>query len=556
MRSLLNKDYRVLFITGWIIINLIQAGATELFDDEAYYWVYSRFLSWGYFDHPPMIAILIKAGYAIFENELGVRLFIVLMNGGTIILISRLIDPINNKLFYAIALSIAVAHVGGMIAVPDVPLLFFVALFFLAYKQFLRKMNFLNSVKLGVCISLMLYTKYHGILIVFFTMLSNIKLLKKYQIYIVFVVSFLLFFPHVYWQCIHDFPSVRYHLIERNASTYRVGFTIEFILSQLLLAGPIIGWLLLWSSFKYKPGNGIERALKYTLVGFYAFFMLSTFKGRVEANWTIPAFISIMILSYEYLKDRPQIADWLYKAVPVTLLLAFIVRGYMMLDVTPALKTQKAEFHGSKIWADSVRNQANGLPVVFLNSYQWASKHWFYAGTPALGMNTPYYRRNNYNFWPIEDLFFGRTVYVIGDYDTVVLKNEIKAPRVRRTGSVIIPEYYSFMKAEFSDVKNEVFGDGVVTSFNVKVPNKYLTYFQNSSFDTASIQLAILRIEDTIKYFPSSIKVKQITMPDTKLSVKFNVRLPKGIYEARLGISTAIPGHPSMNSPGFEIKFK
>ncbi len=53
----------------------MQSGLTELQDDEAYYWVYSHFLDWGYFDHPPMTALLIKMGYAIFHNELGVRLF-------------------------------------------------------------------------------------------------------------------------------------------------------------------------------------------------------------------------------------------------------------------------------------------------------------------------------------------------------------------------------------------------------------------------------------------------------------------------------------------------
>ena len=69
---------RQLFYVNWLILNLFQATTTGLLDDEAYYWVYSRFPDWGYFDHPPMVALLIKAGYTIFANPLGVRLFIVL----------------------------------------------------------------------------------------------------------------------------------------------------------------------------------------------------------------------------------------------------------------------------------------------------------------------------------------------------------------------------------------------------------------------------------------------------------------------------------------------
>src|SRR5687767_13536600 len=146
MNSFLHRNHRILFYITWLILALAQSASTELIADEAYYWVYSRFPAWGYFDHPPMIAILIKAGYAIFPNEFGVRFFIVLLNAMTIFLISRLIDRQNDKLFYSIAISIAVAHVGGMIAVPDVPLLFFVTLFFLVYRNFTQQVNWMNSI--------------------------------------------------------------------------------------------------------------------------------------------------------------------------------------------------------------------------------------------------------------------------------------------------------------------------------------------------------------------------------------------------------------------------
>src|SRR6185436_8944811 len=177
--NFIKKNHILLFFAAWLLINLIQAGATELFDDEAYYWIYSQYPAWGYFDHPPMIAWLIKAGYAIFPNELGVRFFIVLLNTATLILIRELITKKNDLLFYAIAASIAVAQIGGIIAVPDIPLLFFVALFFWLYRRFAEKTTLFNSFLLGISIALMLYSKYHGILIVFFTLLSNPKLFTR-----------------------------------------------------------------------------------------------------------------------------------------------------------------------------------------------------------------------------------------------------------------------------------------------------------------------------------------------------------------------------------------
>src|SRR6202008_206361 len=87
------------FFTLWFVINLVQAGSTELFDDEAYYWMYSNYPAWGYFDHPPMIAWVIKGGYSFFPNEFGTRLFIVIMNTATLVITRELLDRKNDLLF-------------------------------------------------------------------------------------------------------------------------------------------------------------------------------------------------------------------------------------------------------------------------------------------------------------------------------------------------------------------------------------------------------------------------------------------------------------------------
>ena len=61
------------FLIVWGIINLVQARFTPLNNDEAYYWMYSKYLAWGYFDHPPMIALMIRIGYLFIHNELGLE---------------------------------------------------------------------------------------------------------------------------------------------------------------------------------------------------------------------------------------------------------------------------------------------------------------------------------------------------------------------------------------------------------------------------------------------------------------------------------------------------
>ena len=293
--KILQRNQKAIFYLLWFVVNLIQAGMTGLFDDEAYYWMYSKFPAWGYFDHPPMIGILIKAGYNLFGNELGLRFFIVLISTATLWAIDSLLEQRNDRLFYALALSMGLLQIGGIIAVPDLPLMFFVALFFLAYKKFTQSASIWNTVLLGLIVALMFYSKYHGVLIVFFTLLSNLKLFTRWQTYLAGLMASC-FFHRIFTGStsiiIHPFNTI---LFERNAIDYRASFTIEYIIGQVLLAGPLIGWLLLWAAGKHKPASLTEKALRWNFFGIYGLFLLSTLKGQAEANWTVPAFVSLIV---------------------------------------------------------------------------------------------------------------------------------------------------------------------------------------------------------------------------------------------------------------------
>ena len=59
---------------GAVIVWLIAALWIPLFPDEMYYWVWSRHLAAGYFDHPPAIAWLIRGGTLMLgDTPLGLR---------------------------------------------------------------------------------------------------------------------------------------------------------------------------------------------------------------------------------------------------------------------------------------------------------------------------------------------------------------------------------------------------------------------------------------------------------------------------------------------------
>ena len=69
-----------LAILGLVALRLIAAAFTPITFDEAYYWMWSKHLAGGYFDHPPMVAVVIRLGTIVAgDTELGVRLVSILL---------------------------------------------------------------------------------------------------------------------------------------------------------------------------------------------------------------------------------------------------------------------------------------------------------------------------------------------------------------------------------------------------------------------------------------------------------------------------------------------
>ena len=529
MRSFFQKHHRPLFYFSWIILGLIQSRSTELLDDEAYYWVYSKFLDWGYFDHPPMVALLIKMGYFIFQNELGVRLFFLLLNVLSLFLIERLIEKNGSFLFYAIALSLAVLQLTGFVAVPDTPLIFFTALFFLSYRRFLRQSSLLNAFLLGVVVAALLYSKYHAVLIVFFVLLSNLKLFRYYQTYLAGVIALLFFTPHLLWQYQHDWISFRYHLFESNVNPYKFSFTLEYVGGQILLAGPLAGIILLPAAFLYHSKNVFERGLKFTLAGIYLFFLLSSFRGRVEGNWTSPAIVPLIVLSHNFLAENPAWRKWLLRLLPVTMILVLFARIVMIVDILP-VKAIRQRYHGWKDWPRVMKEKTRALPIVFENSYQRASKYWFYTGQMSYSLNYYRERRNNYNFWPIEDSLLGKPVYILDIHNPDSFQTRIPVA-IGDLNYKDDPAFASFAKVKLIPSEKIIRvkeNFPFPTDIQTELPPKYYNYIISHPELKIEMVVGVFNKYGWLEDLPVSNSLYDLVQKPTEL--KFDPQLPKGNY--------------------------
>jgi len=545
--TFIQKNHRVIFYSCWLLLGLIQSRYTELLDDEAYYWVYSKFLSWGYFDHPPMIAVLIKAGYAIFPNELGVRFFLLLLNLLSLLIIEKLVDKKNVMLFYGIVLSLAVLQLSGFAAVPDTPLIFFTALFFLCYKKFLHQASWLNTFFIGLIAAALLYSKYHAVLIIFFVLLSNPKLFTRYQTYVAGIIALLFFAPHLWWQYQHNWISFRYHLFESNVNAYKISYTLDYIGGQILLAGPLAGIILLPAAFLCRTKNLFEKGLKFALIGIYVFFLLSSFRGKVEGNWTSPAIVPLIILSHSFLSQENNWRKWLFRLLPVTMILVLFARIIMIADILPVKEIRK-RYHGWHEWPAAMKKKTLGLPVIFENSYQRASKYWFYSGQMTYSLNLYKERRNNYNFWPIEDSLLGKPVFILDIYNLDSFQNKIKTG-IDTVGYKYDSAWASFAKVKFVPGQKNIHskqGAPLTIIIVSELSQFYYNYIADHPGLDAGTRVGVFNKNGWVKDLPVPFTLYELIQQ--KKEIQLDPQLPDGKYYLLFSIFSTGTLTPTHNS--------
>ena len=401
----------LLWLGGWWIANLVQAGFTELANDEAYYHMFAERLAWGYFDHPPVTALLVWAGERLFGGELGVRFFFTVLQPLYLWILWRLIRPADAgrrdaALFVVVSAATLMLQLYGFIAVPDGPLMFTTALFLLTFKWFSENRR-RAWLWMGIAMALMAYSKYHGALVVLFALAANPRQLLRPALYSSGAVALLLLVPHLVWQYEHDWASFAYHLSGRN-SVFRPGYVVEFLANVLVVFNPFFVPLYVQAWRKVKPQTPVGRALKLLPVAFIVFFMLSSLRGYVQPQWVIVSCFGLVCVLFAYARRHPRTRRYVMRAGGVTVGLIVLVRLVMIFN---PLGIRFEVFNNPESYA-AIAAEADGRPVVFRYGYAVAAKYAFYTGGEAYCQPNIRYRTHQWQFRDDDSQFIGREVLV------------------------------------------------------------------------------------------------------------------------------------------------
>ncbi|MBX3020599.1 MAG: glycosyltransferase family 39 protein [Bdellovibrionales bacterium] len=391
---------------GALLVKLVLAAFLPLTNDEAYYWVWSQHLQLSYYDHPPFVAWLYYAGDAFRFFPGSVRWPGVLLAHASLGIWLLLLKPYldERQRLYWLLLAVLSPLVGGsaIVVTPDVPLMFFYALSLWMFFMWRSKPEWKLSLAFGVSMGLGFSSKYMMVLFVI-SLLPLVTMDRRLRINFVRSLPWLLLgaiagtLPVWLWNYMHDFASLKFQAAHGlGRKFWKPSWTYEYIGLQIALVFPVI---LYWA---LRAGRQMPRVFHFLAWVPLLFFLFTTSRGYVEANWPIAAYPAIFALAVSSL---PLNTRSLRFTLAVWATLLTLLAGVVLLQPTWAKPLKFREFSQF----DPIIVKAREVTPLYARSYQMASKLSFEMGRPIYklrGMN----RKDFYDFleqsMPQEALYY------------------------------------------------------------------------------------------------------------------------------------------------------
>jgi 4-amino-4-deoxy-L-arabinose transferase-like glycosyltransferase len=395
------RDYRsavaavILMLVG---VRLVCAALIPLSFDESYYWIWSKHLAGGYYDHPPLNAFFIRLGTTLFgDTEFGVRAVSVLLalpaswavwRSATILFEDDKLGA-TAALYFNLTLVMAA---GSVIATHDNPTVVAAALLLLTLAKLFETGRGVWWIAIGAVFGVGMLANYT---MIFFSVTILIWLLLTPQLrgwlltpwpWISGLIALAVFSPTLIWNAEHDWASILYNYNRRLVPhEWPVPYTGDFLLSQIGFATPpifVLGWLGLTRMLR---GGAMARSARVLInaavLPIVIYCVWHSLHERVEGNWPAPiypAFVIAAAVAAEQIEWRGAWASIVYwsrrLAAPIGLGIAACIYSQAIFAilplgaVDPTARALGAGWRDLGAKMDQVRLQI-GAPVVLTLNY-------------------------------------------------------------------------------------------------------------------------------------------------------------------------------------------
>ncbi len=329
--------YITLFST--LAIKIVLAATVPITADEAYYIEWGQHLSYGYYDHPPLIGWILYGLLKFGNSALLMRSPAVAMStiiGVGIYLLLRCYDQARAYLV-AVLYMVSPIAVLGVLITTDAPLIIFSflsgALLFKALKDNSMKFYFWS----GVCLGLAFLSKYFAVLLIgaylAYYLFSDRNRDKTRGFALLFLASLPFGLINLYWNYTHCWDNILFNIMTRNHG-------MQLSLDKFLMWVGIVVYLVTPPLLYYVVRHRRELAERvrdselkifvYSAVIPFAFFTVLSTTKDIGLHWPLSFYGFVFLSMAIYLTTRELVTATKFMAYFTALHLVLVTVGLVM----------------------------------------------------------------------------------------------------------------------------------------------------------------------------------------------------------------------------------
>jgi hypothetical protein len=340
------------------LLRMAVAGTLELGNDEVYYQAYAQHLQWNYFDHPPMVALLIRLSTLnlFLTHEFFIRLGPVICAGAGTLLIYQIGAFTRNKqtgLIAAILYSTSFysSVIAGIFILPDSPQVVFWLIAMYAMIRILKTekndgTKNLYFILLGVSIGLCTMSKVHGIFLWLgfgaYLVFHRRDVLRSPVLWISVLITIIVISPIFFWNLDNHFVTYTYH-------QSRIGFLgngpdgsrlLQQVFGSVFYSNPvnfIMYALALYALFKrrFLEPPGVSPLLLWLSFPLIGILLLTSVFNETLPHWSGPAYLSLMLVAACWLDEQAPFIRVRWLKTSVWFFAAVVMLGTICIRFLP-----------------------------------------------------------------------------------------------------------------------------------------------------------------------------------------------------------------------------
>lgn len=307
-----------------LLLKFYLAAVLDLYSDEIFYWLASTRLALAYSDLPFMTALLTGIGSALDPgNSLAVRLLFLLLGSSLPLLVYWLALPFSNRQraleSATLTLCLPLGGFLGLLAVPDVPLIFFGLLSIGFFHRALRHDRLQDWLATGVFVAMGLCTHYRFFLyplaaICFLTLCRTAhRQWRNPRLWLAMAIACLGLIPILWFNLSNQLSSASFYLVERHPWEFSASGLLHVFKQAGLVTPPLylLFLLCLWQLVKESRTGDQDSLLLlcFSVTNLSVYLVLApwTDADSTSIHWPLSGYFPLLVVAPMTLR---RVYDW------------------------------------------------------------------------------------------------------------------------------------------------------------------------------------------------------------------------------------------------------